>query len=116
MDPPAELERLAQRALDISDEMATGLDLDAARVLLHRIAVGGRTEEECLQAGARCRRSHYRNMRITVQHPKTSSACSTSSFPGSPWRTPATCDACPPGTSPPQCRRPLPRSVTGAVR
>jgi len=84
MDPPAELERLAQRALDISDEMATGLDLDAARVHgWHRIAVGGRTEEECLKR-ARAVADHYRNMRITVQHPKDQLRLLDEFIPGQP--------------------------------
>ncbi len=84
MDPPAELERLAQRALDISDEMATGLDLDAARVHgWHRIAVGGRTEEECMKR-ARAVADHYRNMRISVQHPKDQLRLLDEFIPGQP--------------------------------
>ncbi|MDQ1647212.1 MAG: hypothetical protein QOJ50_3396, partial [Cryptosporangiaceae bacterium] len=84
MDPPAELERLAQRALDISDEMATGMDLDAARVHgWHRIAVGGRTEEECLKR-ARLIADHYRNMRISVQHPKDQLRLLDEFIPGQP--------------------------------
>lgn len=84
MDPPQELERLAQRALDISDEMATGMDLDAARVHgWHRIAVAGRTEEECL-ARARMVADHYRSMRITLQHPKDQNRLLDEFIPGQP--------------------------------
>jgi hypothetical protein len=84
MDPPPELERLAQRALDISDEMATGLDLDSARVHgWHRIAVAGETEEECL-ARVRLLTDHYRSMRITLQHPKDQLRLLDEFIPGQP--------------------------------
>jgi len=84
MDPPAELERLARRAIEIEDEMATGLDLDATRVHgWHRIAVAGRTEEECLKR-ARAVTDHYRSMRITVQHPKDQLKLLEEFIPGQP--------------------------------
>src|SRR6185369_16871236 len=45
-----ELERLAKRALSIGDEISTGLPVDSSRAHgWHRIAVGGRTREECLE-------------------------------------------------------------------
>ncbi len=84
MDPPPELERLAQRALDISDEMATGLDLDAARVHgWHRIAIAGDTEEECM-AHVRLLIDHYAAMRITLQHPKDQVRLLDEFIPGQP--------------------------------
>ncbi len=84
MDPPAELERLARRALDISDEMATGLDLDAARVHgWHRIAVSGRDEEECLKR-VRALTDHYRAMRMTLQHPRDQLKLLDEFIPGQP--------------------------------
>ncbi|MGH8879116.1 MAG: ATP-binding protein, partial [Stackebrandtia sp.] len=50
MDAPPELERLAQRALNVGDEMTTGLATDAARVHgWHRIAVAADDREECLE-------------------------------------------------------------------
>ena len=43
MDAPPELERLAQRALVLGDEMTTGLPVDSSRVHgWHRLAVSGR--------------------------------------------------------------------------
>lgn len=84
MDAPPELERLAQRALDITDEMATGLDLDSARVHgWHRIAVAGETESECL-ARVRLLTDHYRSMRITLQHPKDQLRLLDEFIPGQP--------------------------------
>ncbi len=84
MDAPPELERLAQRALDISDEMATGLDLEAARIHgWHRIAVSGETEEECL-ARVRILTDHYASMRITLQHPKDQLRLLDEFIPGQP--------------------------------
>ncbi len=84
MDPPPELERLAQRALDITDEMATGLDLDSARVHgWHRVAVSGQTEQECL-ARVRLLADHYRSMRITLQHPKDQLRLLDEFIPGQP--------------------------------
>ncbi|MFI5954132.1 ATP-binding protein [Cryptosporangium sp. NPDC051539] len=84
MDAPPELERLAQRALDISDEMSTGLDLDAARVHgWHRIAVSGRTEEECLKR-ARALTDHYRSIRMTLNHPRDQLRLLDEFIPGQP--------------------------------
>nr|WP_205752541.1 ATP-binding protein [Cryptosporangium phraense] len=84
MDAPPELERLAQRALDISDEMSTGLDLDAARVHgWHRIAVAGRSEEECMRR-ARALTDHYRSMRITLNHPRDQLRLLDEFIPGQP--------------------------------
>lgn len=84
MDSPPELERLAQRALDISDEMATGLDLDAARIHgWHRVAIAGDTEQECL-ARVRLLTDHYRSMRITLQHPKDQLRLLDEFIPGQP--------------------------------
>jgi hypothetical protein len=54
IDAPPELERLAKRALVIGDEMTTGLPVESARAHgWHRIAVGGRTREECLERARR---------------------------------------------------------------
>lgn len=84
MDPPQELERLAQRALDISDEMATGMDLDAARVHgWHRIAVWADSEEECMSR-ARQLTDHYAAMRLSLQHPKDQMRLLDEFIPGQP--------------------------------
>ena len=58
MDAPPELERLAQRALRIGDEMTTGLPVDSSRAHgWHRIAVSGATREECLERARRADRA-----------------------------------------------------------
>lgn len=49
LDEPRELERLAQRGLEIEDQMDTALAADATRVHgYHRMAVYGDTADECL--------------------------------------------------------------------
>ncbi|MER6596549.1 hypothetical protein ABT214_32795, partial [Micromonospora purpureochromogenes] len=71
IDAPPELERLAKRALVIGDEMTTGLPVDSARAHgWHRIAVGGRTREECLERARRLIQLYSRELRISLQHPK----------------------------------------------
>ncbi len=58
MDAPPELERLAQRALRIGDEMTTGLPVDSSRAHgWHRIAVSGADREECLERARRLDRA-----------------------------------------------------------
>jgi hypothetical protein len=85
MDAPPELERLAQRALVVGDEMTTGLPLDASRVHgWHRIAVGGRTREECLERARRVIKTYSRDMRIALQHPKNQDWLAREFIPGEP--------------------------------
>lgn len=84
LDAPIELERLAQRAIGVEDEMATGLELDATRVHgWHRLAVSGRTREECLK---RCRAvaDHYKTMRVSIQHPRDQLRLLEEFIPGQP--------------------------------
>lgn len=85
MDSPPELERLAQRALVVGDEMTTGLPLDASRVHgWHRMAVGGRTQEECMERVRRIIKTYSRDMRISLQHPKNQDWLAREFIPGEP--------------------------------
>jgi len=85
MDAPPELERLAQRALVLGDEMTTGLPVDSSRVHgWHRIAVGGRTREECLERARRVMQLYSRELRISLQHPKGQEGLAREFIPGEP--------------------------------
>jgi hypothetical protein len=85
MDAPPELERLAQRALHIGDDMTTGLPTDASRVHgWHRLAVGGRTREECLERARRIIQLYSRELRISLQHPKNQEWLAREFIPGEP--------------------------------
>ncbi|MFG2104098.1 ATP-binding protein [Micromonospora echinaurantiaca] len=85
IDAPPELERLAKRALVIGDEMTTGLPVDSARAHgWHRIAVGGRTREECLERARRLVQLYSRELRISLQHPKNQDWLAREFIPGEP--------------------------------
>jgi hypothetical protein len=85
MDAPPELERLAQRALVLGDEMTTGLPLDSSRVHgWHRIAVSGADREECLERSRRVIQLYQRELRISLQHPKGQDALAREFIPGEP--------------------------------
>jgi hypothetical protein len=85
IDAPPELERLAKRALVIGDEMTTGLPVESARAHgWHRIAVGGRTREECLERARRLIQLYSRELRISLQHPTTQDWLAREFIPGEP--------------------------------
>ncbi len=85
MDAPPELERLAQRALHIGDDMTTGLPTDASRVHgWHRIAVSGRNRDECLERARRLIQMYSRELRISLQHPKSQDWLAREFIPGEP--------------------------------
>jgi hypothetical protein len=85
IDAPPELERLAKRALVIGDEMTTGLPTESARAHgWHRIAVGGRTREECLERARRLIQLYSRELRISLQHPKNQDQLAREFIPGEP--------------------------------
>ncbi|HEX6970439.1 MAG TPA: ATP-binding protein [Micromonosporaceae bacterium] len=85
IDAPPELERLAKRALVIGDEMTTGLPVESARAHgWHRIAVGGRTRDECLERARRLIQLYSRELRITLQHPKNQDWLAREFIPGEP--------------------------------
>jgi len=83
IDAPPELERLAKRALHIGDDMTTGLPVESARAHgWHRIAVGGRTRDECLERARRLIQLYAREMRISLQHPKNQDWLAREFIPG----------------------------------
>ncbi|GAA0710108.1 ATP-binding protein [Dactylosporangium roseum] len=85
IDAPPELERLAKRALTIGDEISTGLPVDSSRAHgWHRIAVGGRTREECLERARRVTQMYSREMRLALQHPKNQDWLAREFIPGEP--------------------------------
>src|SRR6185436_11125786 len=85
MDAPPELERLAQRALVLGDEMTTGLPVDSSRVHgWHRIAISGATREECLERSRRVIQLYQRELRVALQHPKGQDALAREFIPGEP--------------------------------
>ncbi len=85
MDVPPELERLARRALTVGDDMTTGLPLDASRVHgWHRIAVGGRSREECLERARALTKMYSRDLRVSLQHPKNQDWLAREFIPGEP--------------------------------
>ncbi|MEV0714940.1 ATP-binding protein [Asanoa sp. NPDC050611] len=85
IDAPPELERLAKRALVIGDEMTTGLPVESARAHgWHRIAVGGRTRDECLERARRLIQLYSRELRISLQHPKNQDWLAREFIPGEP--------------------------------
>ena len=85
MDAPPELERLAQRALVLGDEMTTGLPVDSSRVHgWHRLAVSGANREECLERARRVIQLYQRELRVSLQHPKGQEALAREFIPGEP--------------------------------
>ncbi|WP_344618187.1 ATP-binding protein [Dactylosporangium salmoneum] len=85
IDAPPELERLAKRALTIGDEISTGLPVDSSRAHgWHRVAVGGRTREECLERARRVTQMYSREMRLALQHPKNQDWMAREFIPGEP--------------------------------
>ena len=85
MDAPPELERLAQRALVLGDEMTTGLPVDSSRVHgWHRLAVSGVSREECLERARRIIQLYQRELRVSLQHPKGQEALAREFVPGEP--------------------------------
>ncbi|MET7398449.1 ATP-binding protein [Dactylosporangium sp. NPDC005572] len=85
IDAPPELERLAKRALTIGDEISTGLPVDSSRAHgWHRVAVSGRTREECLERARRVTQMYSREMRLALQHPKNQDWLAREFIPGEP--------------------------------
>lgn len=85
LDAPPELQRLAERALGVGDEMTTGLPIDAARAHgWHRIAVTADTKEECLERARTLMQMYQRDLRISLQHPKNQDWLAREFIPGEP--------------------------------
>lgn len=85
LDVPAHLDRLAERAAQISDEIETGLPVDASRAHgYHRMAVAGPTADECLARVRDLIRMYADQGRITVVHPKAQYHLYREFIPGEP--------------------------------
>ncbi|HLL69061.1 MAG TPA: ATP-binding protein [Micromonosporaceae bacterium] len=85
LDSPPELERLAARALDVTDQVSTGLVEDAARAHgWHRLAVSGATEAEVLERVGKLRAHYSENARIDLHHPKDQDRLCAEFIPGEP--------------------------------
>ncbi|MCM0622535.1 ATP-binding protein [Nocardioides bruguierae] len=70
LDEPLALDRQARHAREVEDQMTRGADVASTRIHgWFRIAVAGRTEEECLER-ARKVVSSYRSRRVTIEHPR----------------------------------------------
>jgi hypothetical protein len=89
LDEPLALDRQAQHALQVEDQMSRGVDVAAAR--LHgwfRLAVAGRTEDECLERARKVIAS-YRGRRVTIEHPRGQYGLLREFIPGEPVSTSA---------------------------
>lgn len=80
-----ELERLADRATVVGDQMDTGLPVDATRVHgWHRMAVYGGTEDDCLTRVRDLARFYSSEAHITLAHPRAQVAMLREFIPGEP--------------------------------
>jgi len=70
LDEPLALDRQARQAREVEDQMTRGVDVAAARVHgWFRLAVSGRTEEECLERVRKVMTS-FRARRVSIEHPR----------------------------------------------
>lgn len=84
LDEPLALDRQARQAREVEDQMTRGVDVAAARVHgWFRLAVAGRTEEECLERARKVTAS-YRSRRVTIEHPKGQFGLLREFIPGEP--------------------------------
>jgi hypothetical protein len=89
LDEPLALDRQARHAREVEDQMSRGADVAATRVHgFFRLAVAGRTEEECLERVRKVVTS-YRGRRITIEHPKGQYGLVREFIPGEPVSTSA---------------------------
>ncbi len=89
LDEPLALDRQARQARQVEDQMSRGVDVAAAR--LHgwfRLAVAGRTEDECLEKARKVIAS-YRGRRVTIEHPRGQYGLLREFIPGEPVSTSA---------------------------
>jgi hypothetical protein len=85
LDAPPDLERLADRALTVGDEIGTGRPVDAARVHgWHRLAVSAPTAKGCLARCDELIRLYDERARITLRHPKDQDRLAREFIPGEP--------------------------------
>lgn len=89
LDEPLALDRQARQARQVEDQMSRGVDVAAARVHgWFRLAVSGRTEEECLERVRKVVAS-YRGRRVTIEHPRGQYGLLREFIPGEPVSTSA---------------------------
>ena len=89
LDEPLALDRQAHQAREVEDQMTRGVDVAAARVHgWFRLAVAGRTEEECLER-ARQVTTSYRVARVGIEHPRGQYGLLREFIPGEPVSTSA---------------------------
>jgi hypothetical protein len=85
LDAPLELSRLAERALTVGDEVATGLPADSSRAHgWHRLAVYGDTADECMTRVDELTRLYFSHARISLHHPKDQDRLQREFIPGEP--------------------------------
>lgn len=84
LDEPLALDRQARQAREVEDQMTRGVDVAATRVHgWFRLAVAGRTEDECLERVRKVTAS-YRSRRVTIEHPKGQFGLLREFVPGEP--------------------------------
>jgi hypothetical protein len=89
LDEPLALDRQARHARQVEDQMTRGVDVQAARIHgWFRLAVSGRTEEECLERVRRVTTS-YRPRRVSIEHPRGQYGLLREFIPGEPVSTTA---------------------------
>jgi hypothetical protein len=89
LDEPLVLDRQARQARQVEDQMSRGVDVAAARVHgWFRLAVAGRTEDECLEKVRKVVAS-YRGRRVSIEHPRGQYGLLREFIPGEPVSTSA---------------------------
>jgi hypothetical protein len=85
LDAPPELDRLATRALETGDQIATGLPVEAVRAHgWHRLAVWGDTAAEALDRARDLTSRYQQRARIVLRHPKAQPRLAGEFIPGQP--------------------------------
>ncbi len=85
LDAPPSLQRYAEQALQITDEVESGRPEDGARHYgWHRFAVSGPTRQECLDRAAALTDEYNRHAQITLRHPKDQQHLIREFIPGEP--------------------------------
>jgi len=89
LDEPLALGRQAHQARVVEDQMTRGVDVAAARIHgWFRLAVAGRTQEECLERARRVTTS-FRSRRVGIEHPRGQYGLLREFVPGEPVSTTA---------------------------
>ncbi|RHW25844.1 hypothetical protein D0Z08_17565 [Nocardioides immobilis] len=87
LDEPLALDRQARQARQVEDQMTRGVDVTAARIHgWFRLAVAGRSEEECLERVRRVTTS-FRSRRVSIEHPRGQYGLLREFIPGEPVST-----------------------------